>query len=39
MDVGDHVAFVLLPVMAERGHSGDQFPFQRAKRIEAGHEA
>ena len=39
MDVGDHVAFVLLPVMAEKGHPGDQFPFHRAKRIEAGHEA
>ena len=38
-DVGDHVAFVLEPVAAERGHPGDQFPFHRAKRIEAGHPA
>lgn len=38
-DVGDHVAFVLAPVMAEKGHGGGQFPFNRAKRIEAGHEA
>ena len=38
-DAGDHVAFVLSPVMAEKGHPGDQFPFHRAKRIEAGHEA
>jgi flavin reductase (DIM6/NTAB) family NADH-FMN oxidoreductase RutF len=39
MDVGDHVAFMLLPVMAEKGHPGDQLRFHRAKRIEAGHEA
>jgi flavin reductase (DIM6/NTAB) family NADH-FMN oxidoreductase RutF len=38
-DVGDHVAFVLAPVMAEKGHAGGQFPFHRAKRIEPGHEA
>ncbi len=39
VDVGDHVAFVLVPVAAEKGHPGDQFPFHRAKRIEPGHEA
>ena len=39
VDLGDHVAFVLAPVMAEKGHGGGQFPFHRAKRIEAGHEA
>jgi flavin reductase (DIM6/NTAB) family NADH-FMN oxidoreductase RutF len=38
-DAGDHVAFVLEPVAAEKGHPGDQFPFHRAKRIEPGHEA
>ena len=38
-DAGDHVAFVLEPIAAEKGHPGDQFPFHRAKRIEAGHEA
>ena len=38
-DAGDHVAFVLEPVAAEKGHPGSQFPFHRAKRIEAGHEA
>ena len=38
-DAGDHVAFVLEPVAAEKGHPGAQFPFHRAKRIEAGHEA
>jgi flavin reductase (DIM6/NTAB) family NADH-FMN oxidoreductase RutF len=37
-DAGDHVAFVLEPVAAEKGHPGDQFPFHRAKRIVAGHE-
>ena len=38
-DAGDHVAFVLEPVAAEKGHPGDQFPFHRARRIEAGHPA
>jgi flavin reductase (DIM6/NTAB) family NADH-FMN oxidoreductase RutF len=38
-DAGDHVAYVLAPVYAEKSHSGGQFPFHRAKRIEAGHEA
>jgi flavin reductase (DIM6/NTAB) family NADH-FMN oxidoreductase RutF len=38
-DAGDHVAFVLEPVAAEKSHPGNQFPFHRAKRIEAGHEA
>ena len=38
-DAGDHVAFVLEPVAADKGHPGKQFPFHRAKRIEAGHEA
>ena len=38
-DAGDHVAFLLEPVAAEKGHPGDQFPFHRAKRIEPGHEA
>ena len=38
-DAGDHVAFVLVPVMAEGDHDGSQFSFHRAKRIEAGHEA
>ena len=35
----DHVAFVLAPVIAEKGHGGGQFRFGRAKRLEAGHEA
>jgi flavin reductase (DIM6/NTAB) family NADH-FMN oxidoreductase RutF len=38
-DGGDHVAFVLEPVAAEKGHPGEQFPFHRARRIEPGHEA
>jgi len=38
-DAGDHVAFVLEPVTAEKEHAGGQFPFHRAKRIEPGHEA
>ena len=38
-DAGDHVAFVLAPVAADKGHPGGQFDFHRAKRIEAGHEA
>ena len=38
---GDHVAFVLEPneLPPRRGHPGEQFPFHRARRIEAGHEA
>jgi flavin reductase (DIM6/NTAB) family NADH-FMN oxidoreductase RutF len=39
LDAGDHVAFLLAPVAAEKPHRGAQFPFHRAKRIEAGHEA
>jgi flavin reductase (DIM6/NTAB) family NADH-FMN oxidoreductase RutF len=39
VDGGDHVGFVLEPVAAEHGHRDGQFPFHRAKRIEAGHPA
>jgi flavin reductase (DIM6/NTAB) family NADH-FMN oxidoreductase RutF len=39
LDAGDHVAFLLEPVAAEREHRNGQFPFHRAKRIEPGHEA
>jgi flavin reductase (DIM6/NTAB) family NADH-FMN oxidoreductase RutF len=39
LDAGDHVAFLLEPVAAEKEHRGGQFPFHRAKRIEPGHEA
>jgi flavin reductase (DIM6/NTAB) family NADH-FMN oxidoreductase RutF len=38
-DGGDHDLFLLEPVVAEKCHPGDQFPFHRAKRIEPGHEA
>jgi hypothetical protein len=38
-DAGDHVAFVLEPIAAERGHHDGQFTFHRAKRIEPGHPA
>jgi flavin reductase (DIM6/NTAB) family NADH-FMN oxidoreductase RutF len=37
-DAGDHVAFLLVPVSAEKGHQGAQFRFHRAKRIEPGHQ-
>lgn len=37
--VGDHVAFLLEPIAAERGEELRPFPFHRAKRIEPGHEA
>jgi flavin reductase (DIM6/NTAB) family NADH-FMN oxidoreductase RutF len=37
-DAGDHVAFVLEPLAAERSGAGSQFRFHRAKRIEPGHE-
>jgi flavin reductase (DIM6/NTAB) family NADH-FMN oxidoreductase RutF len=39
VDAGDHVALVLEPIAAERGHGDGQFTFHRAKRIAAGHPA
>jgi flavin reductase (DIM6/NTAB) family NADH-FMN oxidoreductase RutF len=36
---GDHDAFLLEPVAAERGSAEDEFTFHRAKRIDPGHEA
>ena len=39
IDAGDHDAFLLEPVLAERGTDADEFTFHRAKRIEPGHEA
>jgi flavin reductase (DIM6/NTAB) family NADH-FMN oxidoreductase RutF len=39
VDAGDHDAFLLEPVLAERGTDADEFEFHRAKRIEPGHEA
>jgi flavin reductase (DIM6/NTAB) family NADH-FMN oxidoreductase RutF len=36
---GDHDAFLLEPVAAERGQGSGEFTFHRAKRIEPGHEA
>jgi flavin reductase (DIM6/NTAB) family NADH-FMN oxidoreductase RutF len=39
LDAGDHVGFVLEPVVAERRAGDGQFTFHRAKRIEAGHPA
>jgi flavin reductase (DIM6/NTAB) family NADH-FMN oxidoreductase RutF len=38
-DAGDHDAFLLEPVAAERGSREDEFTFHRAKRIDPGHEA
>ena len=37
--LGDHVGFILEPVVVHYGTEGRQFTFHRAKRIEAGHEA
>lgn len=37
MDAGDHDAFLLEPVLAERGTDSHEFTFHRAKRIEPGH--
>lgn len=39
LDAGDHDAFLLEAVLAERGTDADEFSFHRAKRIEPGHEA
>jgi len=38
VDFGDHVGFVLEPLVAEHGTAGAEFTFHRAKRIEPGHE-
>jgi flavin reductase (DIM6/NTAB) family NADH-FMN oxidoreductase RutF len=38
-DGGDHDAFLLEPIAAQRGSGEGEFTFHRAKRIEAGHEA
>jgi flavin reductase (DIM6/NTAB) family NADH-FMN oxidoreductase RutF len=36
-DAGDHDAFLLEPIAAEKGTAEDELPFRRAKRIEPGH--
>jgi flavin reductase (DIM6/NTAB) family NADH-FMN oxidoreductase RutF len=38
-DVGDHLAFLLGPFEVQEASGQSQFPFERAKRIEPGHEA
>jgi flavin reductase (DIM6/NTAB) family NADH-FMN oxidoreductase RutF len=38
-DAGDHDAFLLAPVVAERGTDSNQLDFARAKAIEPGHPA
>lgn len=35
---GDNDAFLLEPIDAEKGTAEDEFPFHRAKRIEARHK-
>jgi flavin reductase (DIM6/NTAB) family NADH-FMN oxidoreductase RutF len=39
LDCGDHVAHLLEPFEARRGHGDEAFPFHRAKRMEPGKEA
>jgi len=39
VDAGDHVAFLLDPVAAEHGATGDALTFHRARHIAPGHEA
>jgi flavin reductase (DIM6/NTAB) family NADH-FMN oxidoreductase RutF len=39
LDCGDHVAHLLQPFEARRGHGDEAFPFHRAKRLEPGHDA
>jgi flavin reductase (DIM6/NTAB) family NADH-FMN oxidoreductase RutF len=38
-DLGDHVGFLLEPIEVQSGTGFDGLTFQRARRIEAGHEA
>jgi flavin reductase (DIM6/NTAB) family NADH-FMN oxidoreductase RutF len=37
--LGDHIGFLLAPFAAEKGGEADSFPFHRARRIDAGHDA
>jgi flavin reductase (DIM6/NTAB) family NADH-FMN oxidoreductase RutF len=39
LDCGDHVAFLLEPIVASAGEDLEPFPFHRAKRLEPGHPA
>jgi flavin reductase (DIM6/NTAB) family NADH-FMN oxidoreductase RutF len=39
VDAGDHDAYLLEPVAAERGEDAGEFTFHRAKRIPPGHPA
>jgi flavin reductase (DIM6/NTAB) family NADH-FMN oxidoreductase RutF len=39
VDAGDHDAFLLEPIAAQRGTRDGELTFHRAKRIEPGHEA
>ena len=39
LPAGDHTAFLLEPIAAERGEEVRPFPFHRAKVIDPGHEA
>jgi flavin reductase (DIM6/NTAB) family NADH-FMN oxidoreductase RutF len=38
-DAGDHTAYLLEPIAAERATGEGEFTFHRAKRIDAGHQA
>jgi flavin reductase (DIM6/NTAB) family NADH-FMN oxidoreductase RutF len=38
MPFGDHLGFLLEPVVAQHGSKGRQFTFHRAKRIDPGHD-
>jgi len=39
VDCGDHVAFMLEPILVSAAHTLRPFPFHRAKRLEPGHPA
>ena len=39
LDVGDHVGFLLDPLVAHHGAAEEEFSFHRAKRIQPGHPA
>jgi len=39
VDAGDHVAFLLEPVAAQRGAAGGALTFQRVRHLAPGHEA
>lgn len=39
LDLGDHAGYALRPIAGEHGAPAETMPFERARRVEPGHEA